>query len=272
MPTPPARTVDQDRAPGARLRRLEALQRGGTRQRDGSRRLEAEAGRQGRELVGRATACSANVPRPSPKTRSPGCHCEAFVADRLDDAGEVGAADEDARTPQAEDGRRHEPGDAWLAAHDVPVAGVDRGRPRRGPEPPRAQVPASPRTARRGRLAIRTGAARRRGSSPCRTPGYAAREAMLRRDGSWSSLHLRAQHGPHGDRERDDEPREGRDSQVRPLVACQATLQQRVLGDLASTHGRRSRNHSWLIASNASSPAARTRRPCRPRLRRRCCG
>ena len=84
--------------------------------------------RQQRDLVGqRRAACSAKVPTPWPKTRSPGAHCATWSPDRHHDPDEVGAADRDPRPPQPEHGRSHEPGDPRLAAHDVPVLGVDRG-------------------------------------------------------------------------------------------------------------------------------------------------
>ena len=90
--------------PGAGSAALEALERGG-----------AGEGKRGRLLEGRprqgcaaswsagASACSANVPVPSPKTGSPGRHRGDVRADGLDDAGEVGAADGLPRPAQPED-------------------------------------------------------------------------------------------------------------------------------------------------------------------------
>ena len=65
---------------------------------------------------------------------------DTLFTDGFDGAGEVGSANGDLRCVAAEDGAVEQAGQAWFAAHDVPVAGVDAAGVHPHPDLARARV------------------------------------------------------------------------------------------------------------------------------------
>ena len=123
------RAVDQDGVARRGVGGIQAEQCGGRGERQGGRLVEAQAGGDHVELVGRDDGVVGERCRALTEdvvTHPPPGHA---LADGLHRAGEVGAADRDPRPAQPEAAAVQEPREARLTAHHVPVARVDRRCP-----------------------------------------------------------------------------------------------------------------------------------------------
>ena len=122
----PGGAVEQDAVARRRASGIQAEQCGGGGERQGGRLVEPQPGGDRCELVGgddgvvgeRGRALAEDV-----VTHPPPGHA---LADGLDRAGEVGAADGDTGSTQTEAATVEQPREARFATHHVPVAGVDR--------------------------------------------------------------------------------------------------------------------------------------------------